>query len=146
MAFAQSWVQGVRGGLKIAGDAACRPRISPHAPRVRRHAPHAPQIQPARLRRSQRHFGTISRQHVLWTWFLELWTALAAARVLGLPDAIRRMTGWPASRMGLNDRGILREGLRADSWASHSRQKAADCTTALYVRTFAASQHISKLL
>lgn len=34
--------------------------------------------------------------------------------VLTLEDAIRKMTSWPAARMGLNDRGVLREGLRAD--------------------------------
>jgi N-acyl-D-amino-acid deacylase len=34
--------------------------------------------------------------------------------VLRLEDAVRKMTSWPASRMGLNDRGVLREGLRAD--------------------------------
>jgi N-acyl-D-amino-acid deacylase len=34
--------------------------------------------------------------------------------VLTLPDAVRKMTSWPASRVGLNDRGVLREGLRAD--------------------------------
>ena len=34
--------------------------------------------------------------------------------VLSLPEAIRKMTSWPASRMGLNDRGVLREGLAAD--------------------------------
>ena len=34
--------------------------------------------------------------------------------VLTLEDAVRRMTSWPAQRMGLADRGILREGLRAD--------------------------------
>jgi N-acyl-D-amino-acid deacylase len=34
--------------------------------------------------------------------------------VLTLEDAVRKMTSWPASRMGLNDRGVLREGLRAD--------------------------------
>lgn len=34
--------------------------------------------------------------------------------VLSLPDAIRKMTSWPAMRMGLTDRGVLREGLRAD--------------------------------
>ena len=34
--------------------------------------------------------------------------------VLTLADAVRKMTSWPASRMGLNDRGVLREGLRAD--------------------------------
>jgi N-acyl-D-amino-acid deacylase len=34
--------------------------------------------------------------------------------VLTLPDAIRKMTAWPASRMHLSDRGLIREGLRAD--------------------------------
>ncbi len=34
--------------------------------------------------------------------------------VLTLPNAIRKMTSWPASRMGLADRGVLREGLAAD--------------------------------
>lgn len=34
--------------------------------------------------------------------------------VLTLPDAIRKMTSWPAARMGLADRGVLREGLAAD--------------------------------
>lgn len=34
--------------------------------------------------------------------------------VLTLPNAIRKMTSWPASRMGLTDRGIIREGLAAD--------------------------------
>ena len=33
---------------------------------------------------------------------------------LTLPDAIRKMTSWPAARMGLTDRGVLREGLAAD--------------------------------
>lgn len=33
---------------------------------------------------------------------------------LTLPDAIRKMTGWPAERMGLYDRGLIREGMRAD--------------------------------
>lgn len=37
-----------------------------------------------------------------------------ARRVLTLPDAIRKMTSWPATRMKLYDRGALREGLRAD--------------------------------
>lgn len=35
-------------------------------------------------------------------------------RVLTLEDAIRRMTSMPASRMGLQDRGIIREGMKAD--------------------------------
>lgn len=34
--------------------------------------------------------------------------------VLSLEDAVRKMTSWPALRMGLSDRGLLREGLRAD--------------------------------
>ena len=34
--------------------------------------------------------------------------------VITLPDAIRKMTGWPAERMKLWDRGVIREGLRAD--------------------------------
>lgn len=34
--------------------------------------------------------------------------------VLSLPEAIRKITSWPASRMGLANRGVLREGLAAD--------------------------------
>ncbi|MGD9905077.1 MAG: amidohydrolase family protein [Vicinamibacterales bacterium] len=34
--------------------------------------------------------------------------------VLTLPEAIRKMTSWPATRMRLADRGALREGLWAD--------------------------------
>ena len=34
--------------------------------------------------------------------------------LLGLEDAIRKMTSLPASRMGLTDRGILRPGMAAD--------------------------------
>ena len=37
-----------------------------------------------------------------------------ARGVLTLPDAIRKMTGWPAQRLGLADRGLLRQGMRAD--------------------------------
>ena len=33
---------------------------------------------------------------------------------LTLPEAVRKMTSWPATRMGLADRGLVREGLRAD--------------------------------
>lgn len=34
--------------------------------------------------------------------------------VLTLPEAVRKMTAWPASRMGLDDRGVIRAGLWAD--------------------------------
>ncbi|HEY1752013.1 MAG TPA: amidohydrolase family protein [Caulobacteraceae bacterium] len=37
-----------------------------------------------------------------------------ARPVLTLEDAVRKMTSWPASRMGLHDRRAIREGLRAD--------------------------------
>ena len=33
---------------------------------------------------------------------------------LSLPDAIRKMTGFPAQRLGLPDRGLLRDGFKAD--------------------------------
>ncbi len=35
-------------------------------------------------------------------------------RLLTLEDAVRKMTGLPASRVGLRDRGLVREGLYAD--------------------------------
>jgi N-acyl-D-amino-acid deacylase len=35
-------------------------------------------------------------------------------KVISLQEAIRKMTSLPASRMGLKDRGLLREGYRAD--------------------------------
>jgi N-acyl-D-aspartate/D-glutamate deacylase len=34
--------------------------------------------------------------------------------VLTLEEAVRKMTSWPATRMRLQDRGLLREGFRAD--------------------------------
>lgn len=34
--------------------------------------------------------------------------------VLSLPEAIRKMTSWPAARMQLKDRGLIREGMKAD--------------------------------
>ena len=35
-------------------------------------------------------------------------------RQLSLPDAIRKMTSFPAQRLGLQDRGLLRDGMNAD--------------------------------
>src|SRR5581483_1305863 len=35
-------------------------------------------------------------------------------RLLDLPEAVRRMTGAPAARLGLTDRGLVRQGLAAD--------------------------------
>jgi N-acyl-D-aspartate/D-glutamate deacylase len=33
---------------------------------------------------------------------------------LSLPEAIRKMTSFAAARLGLKDRGLLRDGMRAD--------------------------------
>jgi N-acyl-D-amino-acid deacylase len=35
-------------------------------------------------------------------------------KVITLPQAIRKMTSMPAQRLGLKDRGLIREGLKAD--------------------------------
>jgi len=35
-------------------------------------------------------------------------------RFMELPDAIRKMTSFPAQRLGLPDRGLLRDGFKAD--------------------------------
>lgn len=35
--------------------------------------------------------------------------------ILTLPDAIRKMTSWPATRMRIADRGLIREGMWADA-------------------------------
>ena len=33
---------------------------------------------------------------------------------MSLPNAIRKMTSFPAQRLGLQDRGVLRDGMNAD--------------------------------
>ena len=35
-------------------------------------------------------------------------------RQMSLPDAIRKMTSFPAQRLGIQDRGVLRDGMKAD--------------------------------
>ncbi len=52
-----------------------------------------------------RNYGTFSR--VLGRYVREL-------KVITLEDAVRKMTSFPAQRLGLADRGVLREGLKAD--------------------------------
>ena len=37
-----------------------------------------------------------------------------AEKHLQLPEAIRKMTSFPAQRLGLRDRGMLRDGMKAD--------------------------------
>jgi N-acyl-D-amino-acid deacylase len=52
-----------------------------------------------------RSYGTFAR--VLGRYVRDL-------KVLTLEDAIRKMTSFPAQRIGLTDRGVLREGMKAD--------------------------------
>jgi N-acyl-D-amino-acid deacylase len=52
-----------------------------------------------------RSYGTFAR--VLGTYVRE-------QQVIGLEEAVRKMTSFPAARMRLADRGILRPGMRAD--------------------------------
>ena len=52
-----------------------------------------------------RSYGTFSR--VLARYVREL-------RVLTLEDAVHKMSGYPASRLKLYDRGLIRPGLKAD--------------------------------
>ena len=71
----------------IASDA------SPGIPTFGKDAPHP------------RAYGTFAR--VLGVYVRE-------KHVLTLEDAIRKMSSFPAQRMGIEDRGILRAGLKAD--------------------------------
>jgi N-acyl-D-amino-acid deacylase len=52
-----------------------------------------------------RSYGTFAR--VLGVYVRE-------KQILGLEDAIRKMSGFPAARLGLTDRGLLRPGMKAD--------------------------------
>ncbi len=45
-------------------------------------------------------------------WFLRF--SVQQESILSLPDAIHRLTGAPADRLGLTDRGVLRPGAHAD--------------------------------
>jgi N-acyl-D-amino-acid deacylase len=38
---------------------------------------------------------------------------------MSLPEAIRKMTSYPAQRLGIPDRGILRDGMKADITVFH---------------------------
>lgn len=63
------------------------------------------------------HDGPLARMHHPFTYG---WTARALGqyvreqRLMPLEEAIRKMTSFPAQKLGLRDRGLLREGLWAD--------------------------------
>jgi N-acyl-D-amino-acid deacylase len=47
---------------------------------------------------------------------------------MSLPQAIRKMTSFPAQRLGLPDRGVLRDGMKADIVVFHPRNVRAPAT------------------
>ena len=47
---------------------------------------------------------------------------------MSLPEAIRKMTSFPAQRIGLTDRGILRDGMKADITVFHPNNVQAPAT------------------
>lgn len=48
--------------------------------------------------------------------------------ILRLEDAVRKMTAIPAQRLGLQDRGILRDGMKADVVVFNPEQVRANAT------------------
>ena len=53
--------------------------------------------------------------HGAYTWASWFWRFMVRDEGLLMPeDAVHRLTGQPAERIGLTDRGVLREGARAD--------------------------------
>jgi len=49
---------------------------------------------------------------------------------LALPQAIRKFTSFPAQRLGLPDRGLLRDGFKADVVVFHPKNVKAPATRA----------------
>src|SRR5215204_3681871 len=53
--------------------------------------------------------------HGAYSWAAWFWRfAVNHERMLSPAEAVHRLTGQPAGRVGLADRGVLREGARAD--------------------------------
>ncbi len=49
-------------------------------------------------------------------------------RQMSLPNAIRKMTSFPAQRLGLSDRGVLRDGMKADITVFNPNSVSAPAT------------------
>ena len=49
-------------------------------------------------------------------------------RQMSLPNAIRKMTSFPAQRLGLQDRGVLRDGMNADITVFNPNSVSAPAT------------------
>ena len=47
---------------------------------------------------------------------------------MSLPTAIRKMTSFPAQRLGISDRGVLRDGMKADITVFHPKNVKAPAT------------------
>ena len=47
---------------------------------------------------------------------------------MSLPNAIRKMTSFPAQRLGISDRGVLRDGMKADITVFHPGNVKAPAT------------------
>lgn len=58
--------------------------------------------------------GTVPSPRAFGTYPRVLGDYVREERLLSLPEAIRKMTSFPAQRLGLTDRGLLRDGLAAD--------------------------------
>ena len=53
----------------------------------------------------------------------------ATSGTLTLEDAVRKMTSWPATRMGLERRGVIREGARGPTSRSSISSRSQDRAT-----------------
>lgn len=85
-------------------------RPSPHAPTLPRFVLHPLGM----IATDAVLIGTLPSPRAFGTYPRVLGDYVREERLLSLPEAIRKMTSFPAQRLGLTDRGLLRDGLAAD--------------------------------